>query len=535
MASQPMPAGAASTGAAIEQSRFTVTQLASLVEGALRDHLPKRMKVVGEISNFKERTHWYFELKDAGAVISCVMFATDLKRAGYTPSGGQEVVLTGRVEFWGKAGRTQFYVEAIEPLGAGALDLKFKQLCEELRGLGWFAPERKRAIPKFPRRVAVITSRTGAALQDVLDTMRKRCPVVEVALIDVRVQGDQAAADVARALRWASREHASLGIEAVLLTRGGGSKEDLWTFNERIVAEAVVGCAVPVVAAIGHETDTSIAELCADERCATPTQAAMRLTPDRAALGEQIDALGSRLSSLVGWRMRECSKRLRRAASRACFTDPRACVLDSRRQLEQSQRRLTHVMQARAAGLLRRLDRAAVVLERARPGSVYARRGAQVEHAAVRLRTAMDSALCRVNLGELSRRLAATVGDRVREASHGVRTAGRSLELVGPVSVLRRGYSCTMGVDGKVITSPEQVRSGDVVTTRVAGGAFPSRVEAGAAPNDANTANDEIDSAVRRAAAISDQARRSIGRSKPKRRARGDGWGTRPDQPGLFG
>ncbi|HYE02008.1 MAG TPA: exodeoxyribonuclease VII large subunit, partial [Phycisphaerales bacterium] len=437
--------------------------------------------------------HWYFELKDAGAVISCVMFATAARRAGFVPEPGQEVVVGGRVEFWAKTGRTQFYAETIEPVGAGALDLKFRRLCEELRGLGWFAPERKRPLPVFPRRVAVITSRSGAALQDVLDTLRRRCPAVGVVLLDVRVQGERAAEEVARALGWVSRHHAAHGVDAVVLTRGGGSREDLWTFNERVVAEAVVGCAVPVVAAIGHETDTTIAELCADERGATPTQAAMRVAPDAGALLEQAGALGARLAMLMRRRVREERERLRSAARHPCFSDPRACVSAGRQKLREGARHLLGAARARLGGQGRRLEQLAARLERHRPAALYARRGADVDRSALALRASMTAALHRADLVSMGQRLASAVSAGLARAADRAAAAGRGLELVGPVSVLRRGFSCTLAADGTVIRSAEQVSPGEVITTRLAVGEITSGVLAAGA-------SARLDRAVERAA-----------------------------------
>ncbi|MFN7021149.1 MAG: exodeoxyribonuclease VII large subunit, partial [Phycisphaerales bacterium] len=195
---------------ASEVSPLTVTQLASLVERALGDNLPATIRVIGEIGQFRERTHWYFDLKDQDAVISCVMFASAARKVGFVPRVGQQVVLSGRVEFYGRQGRTQFMAEKLQPVGEGALDAAFRRLCEELRGLGWFADERKRRLPVLPRRVAVLTSRSGAALQDVLDTARRRCPSVPIALIDARVQGEGAAAQLAQAVRRLSAVHRKL-------------------------------------------------------------------------------------------------------------------------------------------------------------------------------------------------------------------------------------------------------------------------------------------------------------------------------------
>ena len=256
------------------------------------------MRVVGEVSNLSDRTHWFFSLKDEGAAMRCVCFASNAKRVGFPMRDGMQVVVTGRVDFYDAQGSVQLYVDRIEPVGQGALELKLRQMIEELKGLGYFDLEHKQPLPTMPTRIAVVTSRSAAALQDVINTVNQRWAGCRLYLYDVRVQGEQAAGEIAEAIKRISKHGKKLGIDAVILTRGGGSIEDLWAFNERVVADAVYACGLPIVAAIGHETDTTVAELVADVRCATPTQAAMTLVPEREALHHQVHQLGQRLGLL---------------------------------------------------------------------------------------------------------------------------------------------------------------------------------------------------------------------------------------------
>lgn len=444
---------------------LTVSQLGSLIDSALKAHVPARVRVIGEISGFSDRTHWYFRLKDDQAepghepVIDCVMFASAAKKLRFTPRDGQKVVLSGRVEFYARQGRTQFYADHMEPVGAGELELKFRALCEELRREGFFDPARKRAIPEYPRRVAVVTSRTGAALQDVLNTMAQRCPAVEVAVVDVRVQGAAAAPEIAAALDWLAREHERFGIDAVLLTRGGGSMEDLWAFNERIVAEAIARSPVPVVAAIGHETDTTIAELVADERCSTPTQAAMRLTPDRAALEEQAGQLSARLATALVRRLERQKERLRDLSRRPALLNPRAIVVHAAERSAVARDRLR-------SALLRRLHLGQALVERlasrlalVRPEAQHAARAARTRELGIRLARAWEIA-----------------GERRR---HHLAALERELIVSGPRSVLARGYSVTTLADGTLVRSAGQTRPGSALLTRVADGSISSTVTGG--------------------------------------------------------
>ncbi len=461
MASARQPARAEPAGAG---GTITVTQLAAMIDGALRDNLATGLRVAGEVSGFTNRTHWYFQLKDAGAVVGCVMFASAVRRAGFTPRNGQEVVATGRVEFYAPQGRTQFYVEKLEPVGVGALELEFRRLCEELRALGWFDVARKKALPFFPRRIAVVTSKGSAALQDVLDTLRRRAPCVEVGLVDVRVQGEGAAEAVAGAIDWLGRTYGPGGsrageIDAVLVTRGGGSMEDLWAFNERLVAEAIVGCPLPLVAAIGHETDTTIAELVADERAATPTQAAMRLSPDCGALTEQVTAFATRLSSALGRHVRHDRDRLRAAARHPFFMDPGVVVTARRERLEAATQRLTGAVDRRVRMARQRLLEESARLEKNRPAEVHARRSAALGRAEALLHAAWTAAL--------------------RRRADRVEAIERALELVGPQAVLARGFSVTLRGDGSALRRAEQAIPGERITTVLADGKVRSVVEGG--------------------------------------------------------
>src|SRR5690606_26173107 len=220
--------------------------------------------------NFSDRAHWFFSLKDERATIRCVCFASSARQVECPVRDGMQVVCTGRVDFYDAQGHVQLYVDRIEPVGQGALELRLRQLMEELRELGYFDEAAKKPLPVLPRRVAVVTSRSAAALQDVIDTARRRWAGCRLYLYDVRVQGAAAAPEIARAIDALGRQHKRLRLDAIIVSRGGGSIEDLWAFNERIVAEAIHRCPLPIVAAIGHETDTTVAELVADLRCSTP-------------------------------------------------------------------------------------------------------------------------------------------------------------------------------------------------------------------------------------------------------------------------
>ncbi len=455
---------------------LTVSQLASRIMSALAAGFPVAVRFVGEVSGFRDRTHWYFDLKDASAVVNCVMFQSAAKRLVFTPANGQQIVATGKVEFYAPGGKVSIIIEKIEPVGAGSLELAYRALCEELRGLGWFAPERKRKPPMFPRRVAVVTSRTGAALQDVLVTMRRRCPAVDVLVVDCRVQGAAAAPEIVKAVEYLSENAARLGIDAVLVTRGGGSMEDLWAFNDRAVAQAIVSCSVPVVAAIGHETDTTIAELVADERCATPTQAAMRLTPDAAALTRQVQSIAGRFRIIVSRLLDAHRHRVRSIASRPIFTAPARALAGPATALDGLERRMEHAIRGAMMTRHTRLERIATRLERQRPAAVQGRMLSRLEAARVSLIAAARGIVNPAPLNSLSDRLHRAASVCVREERAEVESLERQLAAVGPMQVLERGYSLTTSADGSLVRSPKDVAPGDRITTRLAAGSINSVV-----------------------------------------------------------
>ena len=439
-----------------EPNAWSVSQLARRIAEALSGGLPAKVSVRGEVTGLRERTHWYFDLKDEHSVVNAVMFAGRAKRAEIRPDNGSEIIAHGRVEYYAPGGRVSLIVDRIEPVGAGALDAKLRAMVEDLRRRGWLDAERKRTTPSFPRRIAVVTSATGAALQDVIDTARRRCPAVGLLVVDARVQGARAAGEVAAAIRALGAGRDRLGIDAILVTRGGGSMEDLWAFNELEVAEAILESPLPVVAAIGHETDTTVAELVADARRATPTQATVLLVPDRDALAEQLSSLEGRLERFVRGRLDTARGRLDSLVRRPVVARPATLLEIQSGRVRELDRRLAAASRAAIARGRERLGGLAVRLERRRPGAEHARRAERLAQHADRLGRAAHASL-RARLERLAAR-------------------ARELAVASPISVLERGYSFTTDQQGRAIRSTADVRGGQRITTRVADGTFGSVV-----------------------------------------------------------
>jgi len=436
---------------------LSVSQLASSIDHALRSGLPASVLVEGEISSLSHRTHYYFSLKDDRSVIGAVFFASAAARSKIKPEHGQRVIAKGRVEFYAPSGRVSLIVTSLQPVGEGELEQRYKQLVEDLRAKGWFDPEIKNALPSFPRKVAIVTSKDGAAVQDVIDTFARRCPSIELAIVDVRVQGEQAKGQISRAIRSLDSNRDRLGLDAVIVTRGGGSLEDLWAFNEPEVAEAIHNATLPIVAAIGHETDTTISELVADERAATPTQAAMRLSPDRAALVEQLTSLRNRLDRSVGTRLRFEHQRLDQIRSSRSMRDPRELIAVYRDRTRALHDRASSGLRHHIAHQRSSLDTLAIRLTRVQPAAVHARRQERIEQLAARLNRVMSRAITQ----------------RREELEH----TARELHAIGPAQVLARGFTLTLGSDGKALRTIAQAQPGSNIETVLSDGRVRSRVE----------------------------------------------------------
>jgi exodeoxyribonuclease VII large subunit len=318
-------------GASESTTAITVSQLTRRVRDTLEEQLDE-VWVVGEISNFRvpSSRHFYFSLKDERSQVAAVMFRSRNQGLPFAPEDGMQVVVRGRVGIYEVRGSLQLYVEAMEPRGQGSLQLAFEQLKNRLANEGLFAEERKRSLPFVPRCVAIITALTGAAIHDMLTTLRARWPGLHIVVCPVRVQGAGAADEIARAIADANQ---LADVQVIITGRGGGSLEDLWAFNEETVARAIAASAVPVVSAVGHETDFTIADLVADRRAPTPTAAATIVVPDRRELQAQLRRATEALQAATRRRIEEHRKRL--AAHAALVRDPRAMLRTLRLRIDE--------------------------------------------------------------------------------------------------------------------------------------------------------------------------------------------------------
>ena len=414
---------------------FTVSELTRSIRSTLEAKFDA-VWVQGEISNYKKHPsgHQYFTLKDQRAQIACVIWRDTMAPLRQPLADGAQVQVYGAVTVFEAHGKYQLRVEILQPRGFGLLQAKFEALKRKLEAEGLFAAERKRPLPKFPRRVGIITSPTGAAIRDILNVLRRRAPWLQILINPVRVQGTGAAQEIAVAIRELSLpNNAFVPVDLIVVTRGGGSIEDLWEFNEEIVARAIFHSPIPVVSAVGHEIDFAICDFVADLRAPTPSAAAELIVPDVSDLQRRIQACMRALARQLLNRARDAQQRLDHAR------DTLHCCLAHK--IEGYKRSLLHIT------------------------------------AALQMRSPARELMMRRNrLADLNRRLAACPARLLETARHRFQHMEGILSVLGPEATLRRGYSITTDERGTVIRTLAAVRPKRKIRTRITDCEFSSEV-----------------------------------------------------------
>lgn len=370
----------------LELLTVTVGQLTEKIKRRLEgDLLLQDVLVRGELSNFKRHSsgHLYFTMKDHDASLRCVMFRSSAIKLPFEPEDGEEILARGRIGVYEKGGQYQLYVYELIPLGQGALALAFEQLKKKLDQEGLFDQARKKPLPQFPKRIGIVSSPTGAAIRDLISVATRRWPIADLVLAPALVQGKNAAPSIVEALQLLVQEG---NVELIIIARGGGSMEDLWPFNEEIVARAIFACPLPVISAVGHEIDFTIADFVADLRAPTPSAAAEIAVPDLAALKAQLQDYYSRLGYGLTGKVRFTRKRLAAVASARVFRHKEELVAQKQLQLDDLTRRLELSLGEKLKENGHRLRLLAKSLDQLSPlatlarGYSICRRGSQVIH-----------------------------------------------------------------------------------------------------------------------------------------------------------
>jgi exodeoxyribonuclease VII large subunit len=458
-------AGEAMPATPVQPARkvLSVSELTSQVRRLLEQQVGT-IWVTGEVTNLRAQSsgHMYFTLKDAGSQLSCVLFRSEAVTHRELLQDGQKLLLQGDVTVYEARGQYQLIVRAVELQGTGALQIAFEKLKQKLAAEGLFAPERKRALPDYPQRIGLVTSPTGAAIRDVVHVIRRRNPSLEIILAPCRVQGEGAAREIAAAIRLLNEFHASrithhASLDLILITRGGGSLEDLWAFNEEIVARAIFESELPVVSAVGHEIDFTISDFVADLRAATPSAAAEIITEGVFSSGEFVGNAADRLRQLAGQQLAGKTDELSNITHRLSRVHPRRRFNDWLQRLDDLHTGLLRCAKNGTRQQLSAYRNLSERLLRVRPAQLLKQRRELSEQAFARLSEQMKYQL--------------------RERQNQAAALHDRLQLLGPEQVLARGYSITTDADtGKVLRDAATIKAGQRLKTRLKKGEVVSKV-----------------------------------------------------------
>lgn len=435
-----------------EREVLTVSQLNARARSLLEEVFP-RVWVEGELSNLARPSsgHLYFTLKDSGAQVRCALFRQNAARIRMDLRDGLLVQARGRVSLYEGRGDYQMILDSLEPAGDGALRQAFEALKAKLQGEGLFAADGKRPLPTHPTRIGVITSPSGAAVRDIISVFGRRAPFIELVISPTAVQGRDAAPQIVRALERADRA----GFDALILARGGGSLEDLWPFNEEMVARAVAACRTPIISAVGHETDVSISDFVADLRAPTPSAAAELLSPDTQAMLAQLQRSHRQLQQCMKVRLTRDNLRLDNLRRR--LRHPGERLAQQAQRLDELEMRMQRALHHRLQHRRQRLEHLQGRLQHQHPGRRLALLGERLEQLQLRLPRSMQQ--------------------RLQQHRQQLGNAAQTLQLVSPLATLSRGYSILLDERGQAVRSRNETRPGQKLEARLHDGQLTLRVE----------------------------------------------------------
>jgi exodeoxyribonuclease VII large subunit len=429
---------------------YTVSQITSLIKTSLENSLPGQLTITGEISGFKRHSsgHCYFDLKDENAIISCVMWSSDFTKLKFKPENGLAVLAKGHIDIYPPQGKYQFYTDSMTPAGVGALQLAFEQMRKRLEAEGLFKEEHKKPLPKYPFRIGILTSESGAALGDIVDSIYNRWPVAKLLFYDMPVQGEGAAKKIAKAIRDVNKRNTILKLDVIIVGRGGGSMEDLWAFNEEMVARAIYDSKIPIISAVGHEVDFTIADFVADARASTPTKAGVIAVPDIREVSEQIDSASKRIRQNTESAFKLCGQKLATILAAAIFRNPAVIIQNRGQMLDEFENSLAESAKSFVSNIRGLLQTYFEKILKIEPHRLMADK--------------------KISLNNLKNRLTQKTGGLLASVKLQIETLAGKLSACSPKSVLNRGYSITKNVaTGKVIKILADVNIGDLLTTEL--------------------------------------------------------------------
>ncbi|EJC7016371.1 exodeoxyribonuclease VII large subunit [Vibrio parahaemolyticus] len=436
------------------QNIFTVSRLNAEVRLLLENEMGI-VWLVGEISNFSAPVsgHWYLTLKDSRAQVKCAMFRGNNRRVTFKPANGNQVLVKARLSLYEPRGDYQLIIESMQPEGDGRLQQEFEELKMKLAAEGLFAQTNKLPLPEHPKRVGVITSKTGAALYDILDVLKRRDPSLPVVIYPTMVQGDDAAIQIAQAI---GRANSRNECDVLIVGRGGGSLEDLWCFNNEILARTIAASQIPIISAVGHEVDMTIADFVADVRAPTPSAAAELVSRDNSHKDQSLVAKQHKLASAMRYYLAQQKQQSAQLLHRLERQHPSYQLQRQSQQLDELDMRLRRAMQRFIDTRQQAVERKHHRLQLNSPIKHLAQQKSRLERVEHKLMDAMDRKLLTMR--------------------HQLAIAAEKLDTVSPLATLKRGYSITQTEQGKVVTSADDVKTGDLLVTRLANGEIHSTV-----------------------------------------------------------
>ena len=451
---------------------YSVSQVNSLIKTALEENLPSRLAVAGEITDWvvARSGHAYFSLKDENALLPCVMWKSKFGKVKFDAENGQAVVVRGYIDVYPPQGKYQFYAESMAPEGVGALQLAFEQMVKKLQAEGLFDEEHKKSLPAYPRRIGIVTSESGAAVHDITDSIFNRWPCAELLLYAVPVQGEAAADEIAAALRNINRRNKRLKLDLLIVGRGGGSMEDLWAFNEEVLARAIFDSEIPVISAVGHEVDTTVADLVADKRASTPTKAGVVAVPDAEEVVAALENNEARLRGHIEGRVRLAQQGLETVLAREVLRNPMTLIATAEQRLDDLDRDLGEVIRLLLKQGRENLSHCREQLARIEPHRLIGRMKIDLNNlrnrASVGLGRIANKGMMRLSLVEnrLGALKMAITADRILSLT----AAENRLAGLNPKAVLKRGYSITTNKKtGAVVRGLADVEIGNIMITEL--------------------------------------------------------------------
>ncbi len=430
---------------------YTVSQINALIKGVLESGLPSRLIISGEITDFKVHRsgHCYFSLKDEQSQMPCVMWKSKLESIKFAPENGMAVLGTGYIDVYEPHGKYQFYVEKLEPAGVGALQLAFEQMVRRLQAEGLFDEEHKKPLPKYPQRIGIVTSESAAALHDIVDSIFNRWPCAKLFLYPVPVQGEGAAEKIASAIKNINRRNHQLKLDVLIVGRGGGSMEDLWAFNEEVLARAIFASKIPIISAVGHEVDTTIADLVADARASTPTKAGVVAVPDYREVLKQLEYFKSSLTSRLEWKLDLCRESLQTILASSVFRTPLGPVLVMIQKVDDLTSQLEDSIKDLLSGWKQKISNYYQQIVKIEPHKILAQR--------------------KINLNNLQNRIQISLKSVLNRRELSLAAAENRLAGLNPKAVLKRGYSITTNQKtGSVVRGLGDIEIGDLLITELA-------------------------------------------------------------------